>query len=213
MFRHAAEDVRYLANRGFPKESAIRFVSDHYCLPQAQRHVLFRIIVPDEMAHLRRSKLQLLEEMRNRNVYVDGYNVLITVETLLAGKCLYMSDDGFLRDTQGLSRKYKVSEFTERSLFEILGILASVHPARVEILFDQQVSMSGQLAVGVHEIMAKRGLIGTARTVKDVDNQLKILDGVVATSDGSIIDCARRVVDLPAEVVRRRGLELLIIYD
>ncbi len=73
--------------------------------------------------------------------------------------------------------------------------------------------MSGQLAVRVREIMAERGFMGKARTVKDVDNQLKILEGIVATSDGNIIDCARSVVDLPAEIVKRRGLELLIVYD
>jgi hypothetical protein len=150
--------------------------------------------------------------MRNKNIYIDGYNVLISVEALLAGKNLYLSDDGFLRDSQGIFRKYKISGLTEKALFEIAEILAFCGPAWIEILFDQQIGMSGLMASNVRQILAKYGLNGTARTIKDVDRQLKIVEGIVATSDGNIIDASRSVVDLPAEVAKKLGLQSLIAF-
>ncbi|MDM7912097.1 MAG: DUF434 domain-containing protein, partial [Methanotrichaceae archaeon] len=48
VLRQAAVDVRYLLDRGYPRESAVRFVSDHYRLPQEQRFVLMRVVVPTE---------------------------------------------------------------------------------------------------------------------------------------------------------------------
>jgi hypothetical protein len=212
MFRRAEEDVRYLVNRNYPKKSAVRFVSDHYRLPQEQRYILSRIVVPEELAHSRRLKLQPPQSMRNKNVYIDGYNVLISVEALLAGNKLYLSDDGFLRDSQGIFRKYKVSGLTEKALFEIAEILTFHDPARIEILFDQQIGLSGLMAANVRKILAKFGLNGIARTIKDVDRQLKIVDGIVATSDGNIIDSSRSVVDLPAEIAKKLGLQSLIAF-
>ena len=212
MFRRAEEDVRYLVNRDYPKKSAVRFVSDHYRLPEAQRHILSRIVVPTELAFSRRSKLRPLESMLNKSVYIDGYNVLISVEALLAGKKFYLSDDGLLRDSQGIFRKYRISGLTEKALCEIAEILALSDPAWIEILFDQQIGMSGLLASDARKILAKYGLNGTARTFKDVDHQLKIVEGIVATSDGNIIDASRNVVDLPAEVAKKLGLQSLITF-
>jgi hypothetical protein len=213
MLRRAAEDIRYLINRGYTKESAIRFVSDHYNLPHEQRFALFRVIVPEDAILLRRSKKVPLGKLRGEKVFLDGYNVLIAVEALLAGENLYVCDDGFLRDTQGIFRNYRTSEFTERALKEILDLLFSICPKNVQVLLDQQISMSGQLAAEIREMIAIYGLTGTAKTTKDVDRQLKVVEGIIATSDGNILDSSARVVDLPAEILKRLGLEPKVIFD
>ncbi|MDD1753484.1 MAG: DUF434 domain-containing protein [Methanotrichaceae archaeon] len=212
ILRRAAEDIRYLVNRGYTKESAIRFVSDHYNLPRGQRFVLFRVIIPEDAIFLRKSKKVPLEKLRDEKVFLDGYNVLIAVEALLAGENLYICDDGFLRDTQGIFRNYKTSEFTEKALKEILGLLFSVCPKNVQVLLDQQISMSGQLAAEIREMMAICGLTGTAKTAKDVDHQLKVAEGIIATGDGNILDVSARAVDLPGEISKRLGLEPKAIF-
>ncbi|MDD1758839.1 MAG: DUF434 domain-containing protein [Methanotrichaceae archaeon] len=212
MLRRAAEDIRYLVNRGYAKESAIRFVSDHYNLPHEQRFVLFRIIVPEDVIFLRRSKKVPLEKLRDETVFLDGYNVLIAVEALLAGANLYVCDDGFMRDTQGIFRSYKTSEFTEKALKEIFDLLYSVCPKNVQVLLDQQISMSGQLAAKIREMMAMFGLIGATKTAKDVDHQLKMAQGIIATSDGNILDVSVQAVDLPEEISKRRGLKPKVIF-
>jgi hypothetical protein len=212
MSGRAAEDIRYLVNRGYTKESAIRFVSDHYNLPREQRFVLFRVIVPEDAVSLRKLKKVPLGKLRDEKIFLDGYNVLIAVEALLAGDNLYVCDDGFLRDTQGIFRNYKTSEFTEKALKEILDLLYSVCPKNVQVLLDQQISMSGQLAAEIREMMAVFGLTGTAKTAKDVDHQLKVAQGIIATSDGNILDVSVRAVDLPDAISKRRGLKPKLLF-
>ena len=204
--RRAAEEARYLVNRGYPKDSAIRFVSDHYRLLEERRFVLTRIIVAATLVHSRRAKAQSLEALRANEVFVDGYNVLITTESLLAGYPVYLCDDGFLRDTRGVFGSYKISRFTAPALSEVLDHLVWAEPAYVEVLLDQQMSRSGELAELVRGMMAGRGLPGTARTARDVDHLLKVSEAVVATSDGNVIDAAKRIYDLPAEIAKRRGI-------
>lgn len=204
-------DARYLVDRGYPKESSIRFVADHYRLPEAQRFVLIRVIVASAKALSRRTKLMPLEAVKGQDVFIDGYNVLIAVESILGDRPVYLCDDGLLRDAQGIFRSYKTSELTDPALSQILDLLAIANPSRTEIIFDQQISMSGSLAARVRVMMAERSLPGTAMTAKDVDHQLKIAKGVVATSDGNVIDAASRVIDLPLEIARRNCIDLLVL--
>lgn len=207
----AAEDARYLVNRGYPKESAIRFVSDHHSLPEEQSFVLSRVVVSAEAASNRKKKAITIEALQGQKVLVDGYNVLISVESLLGGVPVYRCDDGFLRDTQGIFRSYRTSDLTAPALREILTLLAGAGPASVLILLDQQISMSGRLAALMRETMTKRGLPGTARTARDVDHQLKSSRAIVATADGNVIDAASQVIDLPCEIAWRRGLPIIAI--
>jgi hypothetical protein len=192
-------------NRGYPKDSAIRFVSDHHLLLEEHRFVLARTIVAGERARTRRAKAQNLETLRANEVFVDGYNVLITTESLMADYPIYLCDDGFLRDTRGIFKSYKISRLTAPALSAILDLLVQAKPARVEVLLDQQMSHSGELAELVRSMMAERSLPGTARTARDVDHLLKVAQAGVATSDGNVIDAAKQIYDLPAEIARRLG--------
>jgi hypothetical protein len=196
-------------DRGYPKESAIRFVSDHHRLPEKQRFVLTRVVVASDMAKARRDKIQPLEAIRGRALFIDGYNVLISVECLLVGKPAYLCDDGFLRDIQGIFRSYRPSDLTVPALDAIFDLVASTCPAVTEVLLDIQISMSGRLAVLIRRTMAEHDVPGMVRTARDVDRQLKRSEGLIATGDGNIIDAAISVVDIPGAIARVRGVEPL----
>lgn len=203
--------MRYLLDQGYPKESAVRFVSDHYRLPQEGRFALIRVTLPAELARKRKAKTIPLEALQGKVLFVDGYNVLIAVESLLRGLPVYEGDDGFIRDTQGIFRSYKASEITVPALSLILDLLASAAPFRAEILLDQQISMSGKLAALIREMMAERNLPGTARTEKFVDYQLKTAEGAVATADGNVIDSAMCAIDIPGRIAEMRGIVPVVL--
>ncbi|MGC9515148.1 DUF434 domain-containing protein [Methanocrinis sp.] len=207
----AAEEVRYLLDRGYPSGPAVRFVSDHHRLPMQWRFVLTRVVVPSDLAASRKGKRISLNEMGGRTVAVDGYNVLITVESLLVGAPVYLCDDGFLRDVRGIFRRYRTSDYTTLALSEILSILKESGVRRAELLFDQQISRSGELAAKVRGMMADSRVFGCAKTAKDVDRRLKLAECPVATGDGAIVDQACQVVDLPAEVAKRRRIEAIVL--
>jgi len=81
----------------------------------------------------------------------------------------------------------------------------------VEVLLDQQISRSGELAGEVRSMMAKLALSGAARCARDVDHQLKVCGSIIATSDGNVIDGASSVIDLPGEIARGRCIRPLLI--
>lgn len=209
MLKAAARDVRYLVDSGYPKESAIRFVSDHHRLPEEQRFVLTRVVVASDTAKARRDKIQPWKALHGRALFIDGYNVLISVESLLGGKSVYLCDDGILRDIQGIFRSYRPSDLTAPALDAIFDLLACACPAVTEVLLDQQISMSGRLAVLIRRAMAEHDVLGMVRTAQDVDRQLKEMKGVIATGDGTIIDAAVKVVDLPGAIAGMKEIEPL----
>jgi len=202
----AAKDLRYLVDRSYPKDYALRFVADHYRLPKDERHLLFRVVVGRKAAEARRGKLLPAEAAKGRALSLDGYNVLITTESFLSGALVFLCDDGLLRDIRGASRSFRRSAITGTAIEAILGLLALIEPSEVQILFDAQISRSGELAALLRKGLSSRGLSGTARTCPAVDRELKLCGMIVATADGHIIDAIEAAVDLPAEVARRRGI-------
>ena len=70
--------------------------------------------------------------------------------------------------------------------------------------------MSGRLAVLTRRAMAEHDVPGMVRTAQDVDRQLKEMKGVIATGDGTIIDAAVSVVDLPGAIAGMNEIEPLI---
>ncbi|MCK9440850.1 MAG: DUF434 domain-containing protein [Methanothrix sp.] len=198
-------------DRGYPSDSAVRYVSDHHRLSEEQRFVLRRAIVSADTALRRMTKALRLHNLSGRVVFVDGYNTIITTQSLLAGYPVYLCDDGFLRDTRGFFRNDKALQVTVSAFCEILDLLADARPSRVEVLLDQQISCSGELAREVRGLMAKRDLPGDARCVRDVDHQLKASGTIIATSDGNVIDVASSVIDLPGEIARGRCIRPLLV--
>ncbi|MCG7847574.1 MAG: DUF434 domain-containing protein [ANME-2 cluster archaeon] len=197
----AVGDIRYLLERGYPRAGAITYVCNHYRLDINTRHVFGRVIYTEDMAHARKNRAIECNELAGKEIWVDGYNVLIGVESALKGELVYLCDDGFIRDTRGVFRNYRCSDVTLRALDSILGQLLHCAPGIVEFLFDSQISKSGELAKWVSDRMGKAGLVGNARTSRHVDYDLKHCGKFVATSDGTIIDAVNDVVNIQAWVL------------
>jgi hypothetical protein len=200
----AVRDLRYLLDRGYPRESALNFVANHFRLDRCQRHLLARCVFSWREAREHRRKLVGMKEVRGKWLAVDGYNVLITVEAVVGGEPVVRCDDGIIRDLSGVFGKYRIGRRTWAAVEEIIETIERARPARVTILFDSQVSRSGELAGEVARRMEEKGLNGEAGAERDVDRRVAEAD-VSASSDRGVIGRARSVWDLPACILRRRG--------
>ena len=103
----AAEDFRYLLNRGYPRKAALEIVGNRYGLAFDERHLLHRGVFSDADSESRSKKIISIKAIKNKDLAIDGYNVLITVESGLSGRPLIHADDGFVRDISGLSASFK----------------------------------------------------------------------------------------------------------
>ena len=200
----AAEDFRYLLNRGYPRKAALEMVGNRYQLASDQRHLLHRGVFSDRDAGLRQKKKIPLEKIRGKDLVIDGYNVLITIEAALSGRPLVLGNDGFIRDISGVSGNFRKTEKTETALQLVSNLLKRIKPRQTLFLFDSPISMSGELAQEVRERLKRENLPGDAMAVRVPEKILIGFPGMIATSDTAVIDQSKRVVDLAGDIMRRR---------
>ncbi|AIF70240.1 hypothetical protein PAP_09310 [Palaeococcus pacificus DY20341] len=206
----AYQDFKYLLNRGYRKKYALEFVANHYKLSLKERHFLARCVFSDNAIAERKRKLLSKEELKDRVLGVDGFNVLITLESLLEGKAV-LCEDGLLRDLK-YQRGYKLSPGTLKTLNMLANTLASLELKEVVFLYDAPVSKSGEVAKLTRKALNEHGVVGEVRLSQAPDYELKSFD-VVATSDIGIIDKVPFVVDLPVIVGSILGIKPLRFFE
>jgi len=193
-----AMDIRYLLSRGYKRKSAITFVSNHYRLIEPERQILTRLVFSPKRADHRNKKKLECSQLKGCDVFVDGYNVLITIETALKNEPLWFADDGFLRDTSGIFSNHKITDTTCMAVDEMILTLANLKVRSATILLDSQMSNSGILAELIRKRSKDQTFKGDTRTSKHVDFDLKEAGShaVIATADSVIVDAVEKVVDI-----------------
>jgi len=193
-------DIRYLLDRKYPKKSAITYVSNRYGLTKDERNILTRIACEKDISNDRKRKIVSIEFIRDKNLFIDGYNVLITVESLILGYPVFLCDDGILKDVRSLFRRYKIGFITKEALSMIEMITSKYTPKEIVIIFDSQISRSGDLSKMARDIFDKDNCL--VFTSKDTDKEImeNSRKGIIATSDGIIIDNVDNVLDIPVHI-------------
>jgi hypothetical protein len=206
--KDASYDLKFLLNRGYKKKVAINLVANKYVLNKNGRNYLERKVFSDDKSKDRSHKIVNITNVTNKTIFVDGYNVLISVETICNREygSLVMCDDGVLRDLKAVFGKYKINSTTEKALNNIMSILNQYNPAYVCFFYDSPVSKSGELARITNSIIQINNLNGCAVTNKNVDFELvkqsKKYGGIIATSDGPIIDRIKNILDIPNQICK-----------
>jgi len=209
----AAGELRFLLSRGYPRERCLTLVGDRHALPSRERELLRRSVLAPENSLARRAKLLAPEEMKDLPLGLDAHNLLITLESALAGRDLVRGDDGVIRDIARAAAGYRISDLTRGALDLILGVLRELHPAEAVFYLDRPVSFSGRLAGLIREEMAgdKAAIPGTALAVPVPERELKPFKGLVASADGELIDLCPRPTDLAGWIIRTRLKEIRVI--
>ncbi len=203
--QEAAKDFRYLLSRNYKRESALAFVGDKYQLNKNQRLTLYRCIYDPKTAKQHRKKLLPIKGIKGKTLEIDGYNVLITIETMLSTKKLIECDDGFIRDVSEVHGKHKPTLGTEKALKLVLKTIKESKPKKINFFYDSEISRSGELAALTRQLIKNAKLEGNAEAIKNPDTYLIKSNGIIASSDAVIIEKAKKIVDLGGEIVRKKA--------
>ncbi len=204
--KEAIHDLRYLLNRGYNKNSAIKFIGDRYLLNKEQRLLLYRAIFSETTANLHKSKLVDSSEIKDNILLIDGFNVILTIFSAIEGKPIYLCDDGIIRDISGIHGTISKRNI-DRPLKIIIVELSELKPKEVIFFFEKSISKSGKIANKVRNLLKENKLYGDAKLVPSSDFYLSLLKGIVATSDSIIIEKAEKIFDLAGYIINKLGIK------
>ena len=199
----AVYELCWLLDRGYARHSAINLVGDHHQLAMRQRLTISRAACSNVSRKIRQAKCLPIEKIKGQPVVIDGFNLIITVETAMAGGLLLGCCDGCVRDIASIHGTYRQVHETRQAIELIGKVLQSFNPERVLWLFDKPVSNSGRLAVMVRDIAEAHGWNWQIELVENPDQVILGSHKVAITSDSAILDSVWRWVNLNDYLITR----------
>ena len=133
ILRTASRHVCYLINEGYDLKSASAFVGNHYVLSERQRLAIMRSVATDEQMAVRMNKQVRFEDLTGKEVWIDGFNTIITLEVILSDSICFSCMDGTIRDLAALRGTYRLIPETDRAVQLLLDTLkqAAVKTVRI----------------------------------------------------------------------------------
>ncbi|MBO9698590.1 MAG: DUF434 domain-containing protein [Sporocytophaga sp.] len=182
--RSAVEDLSWLLSKNYNETSSLKLVGDRYRLNLRQQMAVRRSCCTLESLQHRLSIQREDALLENSDIFVDGFNTLITIESFYSGACLFLGMDGCIRDLASIHGSYKKVMETPEALSQICSFLWSLKPRSVTWYFDAPVSNSGRVKTLLKEISPET----IVELVPDADKQLILSKGIIVTTDGPLLD-------------------------
>ena len=190
--RNAGNHLQWLLSKGYSRNASTKLVGDHHGLRQRQRIAMTRSVCT-ETAALNRGKKMLDFIPKEREVFVDGFNILITIETLLSGGIILLGQDGAYRDLASIHGSYHRVEETIAALLLIGSFLGK---NTLHWFFDRPVSNSGRIVKLVEELAVENNWAWKPALHNNPDQVLIESKACVLTTDALILDECREWLNL-----------------
>ena len=202
--RSATRDLSWLFSRGYAEPSSLKLVGDRYALDARQRLAVARCACGDEQLICRKQHQIQSADLRGRSLWIDGYNVLTSLEAALADGVILLARDGCFRDMASMHGSYRKVAETAPAI-ELFGrLLQQWEVADCRWLLDQPVSNSGRLKTLLTQLAAEQGWPWEVELVPDPDPILMNCDQIIASADSQIINRADRWFNLARETIEAR---------
>lgn len=199
--RAATGELSWLLSHGYAHGSSLKLVGDRHQLASRQRLAVGRAACSDA-GRTRRSERRLTaEQVGGREVIIDGFNLLVSLEAALSGGVLILCRDGCIRDLSGVHGSYHAVAETDTALLAVAKRLDQLNIRSATWLLDKPVSNSGRLARRIREMALAHGWPWSAEVVMNPDAELAGSSRPVITSDGKVIERAGAWFNLAADML------------
>ncbi|HQJ40512.1 MAG TPA: DUF434 domain-containing protein [Exilispira sp.] len=192
-FFNAITDYLYLIEKGYTSKSVIKLIGDRYKLDGIKRTILQRGIDKKKIIYARNNKKIDIAEINNRNVFIDGYNLLFTISNYFQGLFIFIGMDGFIRDCANIGGRNKGKLYYADFCKIVYEFSKSSLPSGINILLDAPVSKSVEDKSLIEQFFLSNMQNLTnlkIDLIKSPDRYLSNLDhnDVVITSDSAILN-------------------------
>ena len=208
--RSASSYLCYLINEGYDLKQASTFVGNHFMFSERQRLALMRSVATKEQLEIRKEKEK--SSISEEEVWIDGFNTIITLEVMLSDSILFLCQDGTIRDLAALRGTYRIIPETEKAVEILLGTLEGFGVKYIHILLDEPVSNSGRLKSLIAEIAENYKVPLDIQILKAVDKELWEKENVI-TSDSIILDHCKSWFNLMEKCVKDQNISPLQVWE
>jgi hypothetical protein len=141
--------------------------------------------------------------LSGHDLIIDGFNLIVTLEAALSGGLLLLGRDGCIRDLSSVHGSYRAVEETSAAILLTGERLNELGVRSVTWLLDKPVSNSGRLAKQIRDLAAVHRWPWTVDVVFNPDRDILKSNTIAITSDGAILDLARRWANLNSDLIAR----------
>ncbi|MBP2639863.1 MAG: hypothetical protein H6Q66_814 [Firmicutes bacterium] len=212
----AQQEVQWLLDKGYKMGAIIDFVGGHYQLSSRQRMALQRATASKLQYSKRKSTMLSLESAKDSCIYIDGFNLIITLEVALSGSILILGNDGVLRDLAGLRGTYSIINHTNTALYFIGKSFAQLAVPEVKFFLDAPVSNSAKLRSRILEHAAEWAIPVEVELVPNADivlaKRARIVtgDSILLDECSSWLNISRKIVD---DYIKDAWLVNLMVHE
>jgi hypothetical protein len=211
LLRQAVAELCWLLSRGYAPQSSLKLVGDRHGLVARQRVAVARCACSDDQARRRKRHEVDGAGLADRALWLDGYNVLTTVEAALGGGVILAARDGTFRDMASMHGTYRKVAETAPALLILGRMLRQCRVAPCVWYLDRPVSNSGRLKKIMEETAARFGWPWRVELAPNPDALLSVTPEVVVSADSVILDRCSAWWNLAAVAIRREAPRAWIV--
>lgn len=207
----AVQDMQYLLGRGYAEKASSDLIGNQYRLKTRQIQA-FRAASASEMQlENRKSKQLTVSDLEGQTVYLDGFNIVILLESLLSGAYIFKGSDGCYRDLSGVHGTYKRVNQTHQSIELINVFFRKVNLQKLIWIFDKPVSNSGRIKQMITEYAGDKNLNWEVELEYNPDRFLAENVMIAVSSDAWILDNANTWFNLIDFLIQKEKLPVNLI--
>lgn len=207
IFKEAVIDLSYLLSRGYGLKSSCQLVGNRYRLNARQQKILMRMSASEQAIIDRSQKSIAKEKLENETVLIDGFNILIILESALSDAYLFKCQDETYRDISSVHGSYKRVLQTEKAIILVGEVLKNLKVQKAIWYFDAPVSNSGRLKTMLYEIAEKHHFNWEIHLDNNPDTVLAKSENIIISSDAWILDECQRWFNL-GKLLMEKHLEI-----
>jgi hypothetical protein len=194
-------DMHYLLSKDYPPRAILALVGNRYRLRQRQILALQGMACSAKDIENRKSKEVMADAIRGKTIDVDGFNIVILLETLLSGGYIFKGLDGCYRDISSVHGSYKRVRQTEEVLILAGRALHALGTQKVNWIFDAPVSNSGRLKTLCYEIAAQHGFAWDIYLDNAPDKFLVAQNRLIVSSDAWVLNACHAWFNFVAYII------------
>ncbi len=209
--KSAVQDMQYLLSRNYAEKASSELVGNHYRLKTRQIQAVRGASASETQLQNRKSKQLEISELKAKTIHLDGFNVLILLESLLSGAYIFEGTDGCFRDLSGVFGTYKRVNQTQKAIELVASFFHKSHAEKLIWIFDKPVSNSGRIKQIIMDFAIENNVNWNVELEFNPDKFLAENAEILVTSDAWILDHCKRWFNLIGYLIQEENLSANVI--